>query len=91
MCSLSSSYTDTIQGAWSTTFDGISVNGSDISVTTKDAIIGTGTPLVVGDQKSVSNIYAKIPGSAQIPKTDLWSSTLVIVMTVGVTDRFMCK
>jgi hypothetical protein len=68
--------TDTIQGYWQTAFDAISVNGSDISVSTRAAIIDTGTRYLLGDQESISNIYATIPGSAPI-QDGLWTSTLV--------------
>ena len=66
-----------IQGYWQTTFDAILVNGNAISVSNQDAIIDTGTTYVLGDQVSVSNIYAQIPGSAPLEGTNLWTSTLV--------------
>lgn len=66
-----------IQGYWQTSFDAISVNGNGISVRTRDAIIDTGTTFILGDQQSISNIYAKIPGSAALQNTDLWTSTFV--------------
>jgi cathepsin D len=66
-----------IQGYWQTAFDAVSVNGNDISVSTKDAIIDTGTTYIYGDQESISNIYAKIPGSALLQNTGQWTSTLV--------------
>lgn len=69
--------TDTIQGYWQTSFDTISVNGNDITVSTQDAVIDTGTTAILGDQESISNIYANIPGSATMQDTDLWTSTLV--------------
>jgi cathepsin D len=69
--------TDVIQGYWQTTFDAVSVNRNGISVSTQAAIIDTGTTLVLGDQQSISNIYANIPGSAQLQgSTTLWTSTL---------------
>ncbi len=83
--------TDTIQGFWQTTFDAISVNGNDISVSTKDAIIDTGSTLISGDQESISNIYSKIPGSAQSPDGSLWSSTLVTVSTIRLANWFTFK
>lgn len=70
-------HTDTIQGYWQTAFDAVSVNGNDISVSTQDAIIDTGTTYILGDQESISNIYAKIPGSTPLQNTGLWTSTLV--------------
>ena len=68
--------TDTIQGYWQTKFDAIFVNGTNISVSTQEAIIDTGTTYLLGDQDSISNIYAKIPGSAPL-ENGLWTSTLV--------------
>jgi hypothetical protein len=68
--------TDTIQGYWQIAFDFISVNGHNISVSTQEAIIDTGTRLIVGDNESISNIYAMIPGSASM-QNGLWTSTLV--------------
>jgi cathepsin D len=68
---------DTIQGYWQTSFDTISVNGNVVTVSTQDAVIDTGTTLILGDQESISNIYANIPGSAAMENTDLWTSTLV--------------
>jgi cathepsin D len=68
--------TDTIQGCWQIAFDFISVNGHNISVSTQEAIIDTGTRLIVGDNESISNIYAMIPGSASM-QNGLWTSTLV--------------
>jgi cathepsin D len=78
--------TDMIQGFWQTTFDAISVNGNDIPVSIKDAIIDTGSTLISGDQESISNIYSKIPGSAQAPDGNLWSSTLITMMAVRVAN-----
>ena len=78
--------TDAIQGFWQTTFDAISVNGNDIPVSIKDAIIDTGNTLISGDRESVSNIYSKIPGSAPGPDGSLWSSTPITVMSVRVAN-----
>jgi hypothetical protein len=73
------SNTDTIQGYWQTVLDAMSVNGNNIniSVSTQQAVIDTGTTFVLGDQESISNIYATIPGSAQVKNSILWTSTLV--------------
>ena len=78
--------TDMIQGFWQTTFDAISVNGNDIPATIKDAIIDSGSTLIGGDQETISNIYSKIPGSAQAPDGSLWSSTLIAMMAVRVAN-----
>ncbi len=84
--------TDVIQGYWQTTFDAMSINGNGISVSTQDAIIDTGTTFVLGDQQSISNIYAQIPGSAQLQEdTSFWTSTLVTALTIRVANRFACK
>lgn len=81
-----------IQGYWQTTFDAMSINGNGISVSTQDAIIDTGTTFVLGDQQSISNIYAQIPGSAQLQEdTSFWTSTLVTALTIRVANRFACK
>ncbi|KAI9444474.1 acid protease [Lactarius indigo] len=52
----------TERGYWQGSFDGISVNGKTV-VHRQDAIIDTGTTLVIGDTVSVRAIYAQIPGS----------------------------
>ncbi|KAH9052607.1 acid protease [Lactarius vividus] len=52
----------TTQGFWQGAFDGISVNGETV-VTSKGAVIDTGTTQVVGDYPSVQDIYDQIPGS----------------------------
>jgi len=77
--------TDMTQGYWQTTFDAMSVNGNDISVSTQDAIIDTGTTYILGDQESISNIYAKIPGSAPLQSisTGLWTSTRSLTVRVA--------
>jgi len=61
------------KGYWQTAFDAILVNGNVISVSTQDAIIDTGTTYILGDQESISNIYAKIPGSTPLQDTGLWT------------------
>jgi hypothetical protein len=37
---------------------------------------------VLGDQQSISNIFAAIPGSAMLQGTTLWTSTLVTTLTI---------
>jgi cathepsin D len=73
--------TDSIQGYWQTTFDAITANGNVISVGTQNAIIDTGTTLVLGDRESISNIYEMIPGSASLKNTGIYMSTLFTVLT----------
>lgn len=80
------SNTGTIQGFWQTKFDAISINGNDIPLSIKDAIIDTGSTFISGDQESISNIYSKIPGSAQAPESNLWSSTIITMMFVRVAN-----
>ena len=75
-----------IQGYWETAFDAISVNGNNISVSTQVAIIDTGTTIILGDEKSISNIYAAIPGSAPLQNTALWTSTPVTMLTIRVAN-----
>ncbi|KAN0108977.1 acid protease [Russula decolorans] len=72
------------QGYWQTAFDAISVNGSDISVSTRAAIIDTGTRYLLGDQESISNIYATIPGSAPI-QDGLWTIPCNTSVPVSIT------
>jgi cathepsin D len=72
--------TDTIQGFWQAKFDSLSVNGKNIpgiNFNTDYATIDTGVTFILGEQESISNIYATIPGSAQLQNTSLWTSTLV--------------
>ncbi len=75
-----------MQGFWQTKFDAISVNGNNISVTTQNAIIDTGTTFVLGDQESITNLYSEIPGSAQLENTTLWTSTLFTMLTARVAN-----
>jgi cathepsin D len=83
--------TDTIQGYWQTTFDAITANGNVISVSTQDAIIDTGTTLILGNRESIHNIYKEIPGWAHLQNTDLYTSTLFTVLAVRVANWFPCK
>jgi cathepsin D len=84
--------TDTMQGYWQTTFDGITANGKAISVSTQNAIIDTGTSFLLGDPESILNIYEQIPGSGQLQNTNIYTSTLFTVLAVRVVaNRFTCK
>jgi Eukaryotic aspartyl protease len=83
--------TGTMQGLWNTKLDGITINGNDTQVSTKDAIINSGTSLIIGDHDSIANIYAGIPGSSQVNETAVlpsdarfqyWTCTFVTELTV---------
>ncbi|TFK51942.1 Asp-domain-containing protein [Heliocybe sulcata] len=52
----------TQQGYWQTVMDNVKVNGNRVT-NSIHAIIDTGTTLVVGDEATVDEIYAAIPGS----------------------------
>ena len=74
---------DTVQAFWHTKLDGITINGKDTQVSTKEAVIDTGTSLILGDQNSIANIYAGIPGSAKVNSSDIgsgefWTCTFVM-------------
>jgi cathepsin D len=73
---------DIIQAFWQTAFDGITVNGNDVTVGNKQAIIDTGTTLVLGDLDSITNFYKNIPGSEASESGAYWTSTFVTVLFV---------
>jgi cathepsin D len=78
--------TDTIQGYWQTRLDNITINGNDTQISTTEAIIDTGNSLILGDQISIANIYAAIPGSSRMNDSDLWTCTFVTELTVRVAN-----
>lgn len=56
-------YTDVTQdGYWQVEMAGVAVNGS-YAVGNQSAIIDTGTTLIIGDTKSVRELYEQIPGA----------------------------
>lgn len=56
-------YTNVTQdGYWQVELGGVSVNGSHV-VGNHSTIIDTGTTLVIGDPRSVNELYSKIPGA----------------------------
>ncbi|KAH9989582.1 acid protease [Russula vinacea] len=55
---------------WHTKLDGISINGNDTEVSTLEAIIDSGSSLVLGNSGSIANIYASIPGSSRVNESD---------------------
>jgi hypothetical protein len=69
----------------------MSANGVGIPVTTHEVIIDTGTAFVFGDEQSILNVYATIPGSARLGNSYLWTSTLVTPLIIRVTNQFTCK
>jgi hypothetical protein len=85
--------TGMIQGLWNTKLDGITINGNDTQVSTKDAIINSGTSLIIGDHDSIANIYAGIPGSIRLNQSadplevfQYWACTFVTEFTVTVAS-----
>jgi cathepsin D len=80
--------TDTIQSFWQIKLDGITINGNGTQVSTKEAVIDTGSTQVLGDQNSIANIYASIPGSAQANASEgeYWTCTFVTELIVGVAN-----
>lgn len=57
-------YTPVTQaGYWQIQFDGAHVGSSSVISDSVDAIVDTGTTLLIGDSSNVEKIYAKIPGS----------------------------
>ena len=55
-------------GFWEITLGGVTVGGRSVAGS-KDAIVDTGTTLVIGDSTSVRAIYAAIPGSKDASST----------------------
>ncbi|THH12231.1 hypothetical protein EW145_g104 [Phellinidium pouzarii] len=63
-------YTPVTQvGYWQIKLGGASVGSKSIFSTPVDAIVDTGTTLLIGDSKNVKNIYAAIPGSKNATST----------------------
>ncbi|KAI0036070.1 acid protease [Vararia minispora EC-137] len=58
----------TTVGFWEVNMDSVDVGGNP-AVTSVDSIIDTGTTLVVGEQNTVTAIYAAIPGAADASNT----------------------
>ena len=69
--------TNTIQVYWQIQLGSISVNGADISLTSKDTIFDSGTPFITADNVTIANIYNNIAGSTPIPNSNQWTSTRV--------------
>ncbi|EJD01580.1 acid protease [Fomitiporia mediterranea MF3/22] len=62
-------YTDVTQeGFWEINIDSVNV-GSKPVTSNLDAIVDTGTSLVIGDSESVESIYEAIPGAADASQT----------------------
>ncbi len=80
-----------MQALWQIPFDSISVNGNDVSVSTKEAVIDTGTSVILGNKGDIANIYSNIPGSAQMSNGIQWTSTHVTGLVVRKANRFTCK
>jgi Eukaryotic aspartyl protease len=83
--------TGTIQAYWHTKLDGITTNGNDTKVSTLEAIIDSGSSLVLGNSGSIANIYASIPGSSRVNESDplenqFWTCTFVMELTVTVAN-----
>lgn len=55
----------TLQGFWQTKFEAFYLNGKKIAGTT-DAVIDSGSTMIVGDTKTVQAFYHQIPGSAPL-------------------------
>ncbi len=90
-CPLPSFNADTIQGFWQIPINYISVNGTAISSDLTDALIDSGSASIIGDTKSISSIYSRIPGSVQIPQSFEWTGTHVAGLPVGVANLFTRK
>lgn len=55
----------TLQGYWQTKFEALDFNGKKIAGTT-DAVIDSGSTMIIGDTKTVQALYNLIPGSAPL-------------------------
>ena len=90
--------TGTIQDFWHTELDGFTINGNDIHVSTLGAVIDSGIPLILGDNESIANIYAGIPGSSRLnvsaetsenqKQFQFWTCTFITDLTVTVNNQF---
>ena len=57
----------TIQSYWQTTVDALSLNGQPIAgATNLNAIVDSGTAMILGDRTTVQAFYSQIPGSSII-------------------------
>ena len=65
-------------------FDGISVNGKSV-IGSSNAVIDTGTTMVVGDTQSVQDFYDQIPGSKYVSK-GFWTSAFMNWLSGRSTD-----
>lgn len=58
------SYTDVTEvGYWQIEFSGLSVGSKSVLSGSTDAIVDTGTTLIIGDSSTVSKFYKQIPGA----------------------------
>lgn len=67
----------TQQGYWQISLDGASVGSNSVFSSGVEAIVDTGTTLIIGDTSNVASIYAAIPGSKDASST-LGSGTYTI-------------
>ena len=54
------------KGYWQTLLDGVSINDCPVPLSEKNAIIDTGTTLIIGNKHDVVGIYSQIPGSGPV-------------------------
>lgn len=64
-------------GYWQISLDGASVGSNSVFSSGVEAIVDTGTTLIIGDTSNVASIYAAIPGSKDASST-LGSGTYTI-------------
>jgi hypothetical protein len=69
-----------IQIFWEIALDSVKVNGKDIKITIKEAVIDSASTVIEGDSTDIANLYSNIPGSAPDPTLPgRYTSTLVAV------------
>ena len=57
----------TIQSFWEIELGHVKVNGNDINITNKEAVIDSSSSYIGGDSGDIANLHSKIPGSAPDP------------------------
>ncbi|ODO11202.1 hypothetical protein I350_01806 [Cryptococcus amylolentus CBS 6273] len=65
---------DSAKDYWRIAVDGLSVNGDDISISSPQAAIDTGTTLIGAPSSTISSIYAQIPNSEPLDSSVVGSA-----------------
>ena len=65
------------QKYWQVEFDKMTVWDKDVTPSMKNAIIDSGTSLIVADETTVESFYGNVYGSQKDEQTGLWEGELV--------------